>query len=89
MMPAGPRGGPAAKGDGHVTRASEPKAAAGPIANERLARALRDNLRRRKRQQALRAAAEEPVMPPPSQGGAVTGAESDPEPGVPAATRRP
>jgi len=68
-----------------VTRASEPKAAA----SERLARALRDNLRRRKRQQALRAATEAPAMPPPSPSQGAPGVESDGEPGVPAAARRP
>jgi len=82
-------GGPAARRR-TVTRGSEPKAAAGPAASERLARALRDNLRRRKRQQALRAAAEAPAMPqPPSPAQGATGVESDCEPGVPAAARRP
>jgi len=72
-----------------VTRAGEPKAAAGPAANERLARALRDNLRRRKRQQALRAATEAPVMPPPSPAPGPTGADGDGDPRVPVAARRP
>ena len=73
-----------------VTRTGEPKAAAGPAASERLARALRDNLRRRKRQQALRAAAEAPAMPQaPSLAQGMPGVESDGEREVSAATRRP
>jgi len=73
-----------------VTRASEPKAATGPAASERLARALRDNLRRRKRQQALRAEAEAPAMPQaPSPAQGAPGVESDGELGVPTAARRP
>jgi hypothetical protein len=67
-----------------VTRAGEPKAAA----SERLARALRDNLRRRKRQQALRAVAEAPAMPPSSPAPGAPHIDGDVEPGVPAAARR-
>ena len=89
MMQAGRCGGPGDKATDKMTRASEPKAAAGPAASERLARALRDNLRRRKRQQALRAATEAPAMPPPSPSQGAPGVESDGEPGVPAAARRP
>ena len=87
-MPAGPSGGPAAKGDGQVTRETAPKAAAEPAASERLARALRDNLRRRKRQQALRSATESPGVPPPSPARGAPSA-GDGGPGVPAPARRP
>ena len=76
MMQAGRCGGPGDKATDKMTRASEPKAAAGPAASERLAR-------------ALRATSEEPAMPPASPGGTAVGVESDLEPGLPAATRRP
>jgi hypothetical protein len=72
-----------------VTRETKPKATAEPAASERLARALRDNLRRRKRQQALRAAAEAPAMPPPSPAGGAPAVGSEGGQGVPAPARRP
>jgi hypothetical protein len=49
--------------------------------SERLARALRDNLRRRKQQQALRARPEADALPP-------SGSADDAEPG-PAGARNP
>ena len=71
-----------------MTGSSRPDGA-GAAADERLAAALRENLRRRKRQQVLRAAPAEEAAPLPSLAPTTAGPEGDVEPRAPADTRRP